>query len=246
MCLLAGCFQLKWIKGWLSCLDHQQPRCTVSPSSQHPLIVFPLRTDRLFGLCAPSYIPTGGQWMVGGSSGWDDWFCLSEDRTGSCLLCVGVFMRGGEWFCLRPVWSPSSFSLFAPCSLSKLFLLLNEVTAAYQYGWLCRFLQETLLPLLWRDWPGIYVVVWLIEYDFQFRLVVMMIPRNTFSDCVSLVFGFLPLVSIAAGLNVQGCSCGTNHVIRSHAIYLDVDGVTLWFCIVSMCSSLPLASPSIQ
>lgn len=25
-------------------------------------------------------------------------------------LCVGVFMRGGEWFCLRPVWSASSFS----------------------------------------------------------------------------------------------------------------------------------------
>lgn len=180
MCLLTGCFQLEWIKGRLSCLDHQQPRCTVRTSLQHPLIVFPLQTDGLFVLRAPSYIPAGGQWTVGGSSGWDDWLCLSEDGIGSCLLCVGVFMRGGEWLCLRPVWSPSSFSLFAPRSLSKLFLLLNEVTAVYAYGWLCRFLQETLLPLLWLDWPGIYVVVWLIECDFQFRLVVMMIPRNTF------------------------------------------------------------------
>lgn len=146
----------------------------------------------------------------------------------------------------RVILSPScliSIQFFLVCSM-----LIIKALSAVKWGHgcvpvrLCRFLQETLLPLLWRDWPGIYVVVWLIEYDFQFRLVVMMIPRNTFSDCVSLVFGFLPLVSIAAGLNVQGCSCGTDHVIRSHSIYLDFDGVTLWFCIVSMCSSLPLAS----
>lgn len=67
-------------------------------------------------------------------------------------------------------------------------------------------------------------------------------PKTPFSDYVSLVFGLLPLVSIAAVLNVQGRSCGTDHVIRSRTIYLDFDGVTLWFCIVSICSSFPLAS----
>lgn len=94
-CLLTGCFQLEWIKGWLSCLDHQQSRCPVSPSSQHPLIVFPLRTDGLFVLCAPSYIPAGGQWMVGGSSGWgQDWElfavcgCVHARRVILSLSCL--------------------------------------------------------------------------------------------------------------------------------------------------------------
>lgn len=98
-----------------------------------------------------------------------------------CAVC-GCVHAGGRvilsLFCLICI---QFFLVFAPRSLSKLFLLLTEVTAAYAYKRLCRFLQETLLPLLWRDWPGIYVVVWLIECDFQFRLVVvMMIPRNTF------------------------------------------------------------------
>lgn len=117
----------------------------------------------------------GGWWFQ-----WLRWLLVSVKGEDWELFAVCGCVHASD-FCLRPVWCPSSFSMFAPRSLSKLFLLLNEVTAAYADGWLCRFLQETLLPLLWRHLPEIYVVVWLIEYDFEFRLVVMMmIPRNAF------------------------------------------------------------------
>lgn len=51
--------------------------------------------------------------------------------------------------------------------------------------------------------------------------------QKHFSECVSSVFGFSPLVSIAAGLNAQGRSCGTDQVIRSHSV--DFDCVTDFF-----------------
>lgn len=215
------------MEGWLSCLDHQQPCSTVSPSSQHPLIVFPLRTDGVFVLCAPSCIPAGGHWMVGGFSGWDDCLCLSEDRIGSCLLRVGVFMRGGEWFCLRPVWSASSFSsclLHAHyqssfcCEMRSRLRKSTDGSAAFyrklcflscdwidqEFGWLFDSLNMTS-SLDWGDDPS----------------------QKHFSECVSSVFGFSPLVSIAAGLNAQGRSCGTDQVIRSHSV--DFDCVTDFF-----------------
>lgn len=181
MRLPTGCFQLKWIKAGLSCLDHQQAGCTVSPSSQRPLIVFPLRTDGLFVLSAPSNIPAVGQWMLGGSSGWDDCLCVCVwGQNGSCLLWVGVFMRGGEWF-------------LSPCCLISVQFFPCLLHAHYQSSFCCEMRSRLCtrtdgsavpyrkLPLLWRDSPGIYVVDWLIEYDFQFRLVaMMMVPRNTF------------------------------------------------------------------
>lgn len=145
---------------------------------------------------------------------WLRWLLVSV-RIGSCLLCVGVFMRGAEWFCLCPVWSPSSFSLFAPRSLSKLFLLLNEVTAAYAYA-------VSYRKLCFLSGDGIdREFTWLFD---SLNMTSSLdwwwwwFPETPCSDYVSWEFGFLPLVSMAAGLNVQGCSCG--HVITSHAICL--------------------------
>lgn len=101
-------------------------------------------------------------------------------QNGSCLLWMGVFMRGGEWF-------------LSPCCLISVQFFPCLLHAHYQSSFCCEMRSRLRtrtdgsaapyrkLPLLWRDSPGIYVVDWLIEYDFQFRLVaMMMVPRNTF------------------------------------------------------------------
>lgn len=165
--------------------------------------------------------------------------CVCEGRMGA-VCCEWVCSCEEESdFCLRAVWSRSSF--FLVCST-----LIIKALSAVKWGHGCVRVR-TAPPFLTGNFPscdGIHQeFTWSID---SLNMTSSLdwwrwwwFPETPFSDC--LVCGFLPSVSIAAGLNVLACSCGPHHVIRSHAI-LDFNGVTLWFCVVSMCSLLPLAS----